>query len=123
MITEKKFTVIEVIVSIAIAAILAALIIGVIFLVNKKAEKADTINNLKQIGVAMVAYSSDYNGQYPYIDTIATTADKAKTLWLLLPGTDFKTDVFYPMDSTIHREEEANPAKKSFIRQSKKLIC
>ena len=115
MTVKKKFTVIEVIVIIGIIAILAALLLGAIFYARGKAAQADTINNLKQIGVAMTAYIGENNGQFPYIDAIASTTNRSKTLWLLLPNTSFNTDVFYPMNSAVYNEETNNPAKRALL--------
>jgi type II secretory pathway pseudopilin PulG len=115
MTVKKKFTVIEVIVIIGIIAILAALLLGAIFNARGKAAQADTINNLKQIGVAMSAYIGENNGHFPYIDAIASTTNRSKTLWLLLPNTNFNTDVFYPMNSAVYNEERNNPAKRALL--------
>lgn len=59
---KKRFTLIELLIVIAIIAILASMLLPVL---NKVREKSKTIlcmNNIKQISTAQVLYADDYNG-------------------------------------------------------------
>lgn len=63
--TRKGFTLIELLVVIAIIAILAAILFPVFARAREKARQASCQSNLKQLGLAIVQYTNDYDGTYP----------------------------------------------------------
>lgn len=62
---DKGFTLIELLVVIAIIAILAAILLPVLDQAKRRGLQASCINNLREMGIAVTMYPSDYNGVYP----------------------------------------------------------
>jgi prepilin-type N-terminal cleavage/methylation domain-containing protein/prepilin-type processing-associated H-X9-DG protein len=69
---RKGFTLIELLVVIAIIAILAAILFPVFARAREKARQASCQSNLKQLGLAMLMYSQDYDERLTYYRTNAT---------------------------------------------------
>ncbi|MDB4429566.1 type II secretion system GspH family protein [bacterium] len=66
---RKGFTLVELLVVIAIIAVLAGLATPAILKAKKNADKVQTINNAKQIGIAMTDFDSKFDGTYPSEET------------------------------------------------------
>src|SRR3954447_21591077 len=60
--TRHGFTLIELLAVIAIIAILAAILFPVFAQAREAARKATCLSNMKQIGIAVTMYTSDYDG-------------------------------------------------------------
>ncbi len=63
---RNGFSLTEILVIIAIIAILAAIVFPVLTNARSKAHQATCLANQKQIGTALIAYSQDYNGALPF---------------------------------------------------------
>ena len=68
---HRGFTLIELLVVIAIIAILAAILFPVFLHAKQRSQQAVCLNNLRQLGVALVLYFQDCNGTMPYHDNWA----------------------------------------------------
>ena len=60
------FTLIELLVVIAIIAILAAILFPVFARAREKARQASCLSNQKQLGLALMMYTTDYDESYPF---------------------------------------------------------
>lgn len=63
--SRSAFTLIELLVIIAVIALLAAILFPVFTRAREQARKTACLSNLRQIGVALSLYTSDYDGGYP----------------------------------------------------------
>ena len=63
---KAAFTLVELLTVIAIIAVLAGIIFPVFATVRGKARQATCQSNLRQIGMAVQMYASDYDGLYPW---------------------------------------------------------
>jgi len=63
---RRGFTLIELLVVIAIIAILAAILFPVFAKAREKARQSSCLSNLKQMGLAAMAYAQDYDEMYMY---------------------------------------------------------
>jgi prepilin-type N-terminal cleavage/methylation domain-containing protein/prepilin-type processing-associated H-X9-DG protein len=65
MARRKGFTLIELLVVIAIIAILAAILFPVFAKAREKARQTSCLSNMKQIGLGLISYTTDYDEMFP----------------------------------------------------------
>ncbi len=92
LLRSKGFTLMEILVVIAIILVLAAIAFPVISSVQNRANKVWVMNNMKQLGAALASYASQNDGQLPAedakgIDTWSAAAkpESAKAWYNALP--------------------------------------
>jgi len=78
--SSGAFTLIELLVVIAIIAILAAMLLPALSKAKQKAKQTSCINNMQEIGLALVMYVGDYN-QYPSCYWPSTAGGNNTYVW------------------------------------------
>lgn len=84
--SKRGFTLIEVLVVMALLSVLAAILFPTFAQVREKARQTTCASNLRQIGLAVMLYKTDYDEAYPY----------AVSRWAQLHPETFITYSFYP---------------------------
>jgi type II secretory pathway pseudopilin PulG len=103
MLPRKGLTIAELVVCIAIMALLSALLIPAIQNIREVALRTKSQNNLRQFGVAVHNFASTQGGSLPSINGHPRSANAGKSLfWALLPYTEGSTRIFIsPADPTV----------------------
>jgi prepilin-type processing-associated H-X9-DG protein/prepilin-type N-terminal cleavage/methylation domain-containing protein len=94
------FTLVEMLTTVAIVGVLAALMMPAIGKMRSKAQSVECMGNLRQIGVAMMAFAGDNGGKTPTA-TIAPYAQEQTWAYQLWPYTYGSYDNFKYYDNTV----------------------
>lgn len=110
--SKRKFTLIELLVVIAIIAILAALLLPALSNAKMQAKRLICGSNLRQLGMAVMTYTNDFDGNFPLHDVVSCYGwPYIFSDWGLSKqascgkGTSFYADYYHPNKSAFFCEE------------------
>ncbi len=110
------FTLIEILVVIAIIGVLAALLLPMLNSAREKGKQVACASNLRQIGIALLAYSGDYGNHIPTADMnhSATTTRLVSWSKILVDGGYSTPKVFKCPDDRRRAASPGNPSPSSY---------
>lgn len=90
---RKGFTLIELLVVVAIIAILAAMLLPALSRARERARSAVCMSNLKQLGLALLQYTEDYNGYLPTCGALNITEGNRTVFYWKVFGRSYFTGI------------------------------
>lgn len=105
--SQKAFTLIEILIVIAIISILAAILFPVFARARENARRSSCMSNLKQIGLGMMMYTQDHDERFP--PTIPGTWRKRPEDYIV------NTDKSMPSGHFLINDQGASPQTKNFV--------
>jgi len=105
--SQRAFTLIELLIVIAIIAILAAILFPVFASARDKARQTACLSNEKQIGLGIMQYVQDYDESFPVSVTATVGLNNESQMWYgqLVPYTKSSSVYFCPSDTTTKYSE------------------
>lgn len=102
---RSAFTLIEVLVSIGIIAVLVGLLLPMLSGTKVRASRVKALNDLRQIGVSIQLYTEDSGGAYPYFppNTTHLIGPPDAPLGTIFVGNDDPWSMSYLWVTTMHR--------------------
>ncbi len=112
---RSGFTLIELLVVIAIIAILAAILFPVFARAKAKTLQITCLSNLKQIGLSLLMYASDYDETFPMVTGNSTVIPApAPNMSGLVGYADWEYNIFKCPSDTAPRPAGSNPCSYAF---------
>lgn len=78
---SMDFTLIELLIVIAIIALLAAMLLPALQKARERGRTTKCLSNLRQLGSSIISYTSDYSDTYPPVNRTGNSGDSAKYTW------------------------------------------
>lgn len=117
---KKTFTLIELLIVIAIIVILAGMLLPALNRARSRANTISCVNNLKQVGTALTMYCDGFDGIYP-----RTVMNESKLFWpafLVNTGKYLPKKIFYCKESGVSSYRTYRPPPKSSLISGRSMI-
>jgi len=82
---QQAFSLIELLMTIAIIALLAGMLLPAISLIRRAAQETSCRNNLRQVGLASFAYAGDHEGHLPAVELPPIASGRVSWAYTLSP--------------------------------------
>ncbi len=86
--SSRAFTLVELLVALAIVAVLAGMLLPALARARGKAERVACVSNLRQAGLAMAMYRDDHQGRFPDRRDLKSSLPGGYRPWDAWPGSD-----------------------------------
>lgn len=101
--SRRAFTLVELLVTIAIITVLAGFALPALSKARESSKRTQCLSNLRQIGLAMQNFCSDNNGRFPFVTDYAKTWDQ----YLVERGLLDKKSLVCPSDTKVRTTPSA----------------
>ncbi len=78
---KREFTLIELLIVVAIIAILAGMLLPALNKARLSAQSSSCVSNQRQLGLALVGYAGDCNGHFPFVDYDGIGGSSVRITW------------------------------------------
>ena len=104
---NRGFTLVELLVVLAIITVLAGMVFPVFARAREKARSATCLSNIKQVGLAMAMYCQDHEGLFPW--AVDPADQHCPQIWTSYPAWQALTPIMRPLPEVMSSYIDSGP--------------